>query len=168
MTRRIVPREIYHPFFFSETEINWPIGQTQTFNSKDLFIYEIAYYSGLETIKPWRNPEHYIPELMDEWQILRTELLALFQVRDKKRIPLPMKQGVGLLIQCIFWSNGFPVTNEFDFSILRIKPVNATERIQFLMGKPYIYPSFIQLSELMEEQEKQFKIFMSIKRASKN
>lgn len=168
MHKIVLPVEISHSFFFSQNEINWQENETKSFISNRLFIHEIVYYSGKETVKPWHDSERYIPELLVEWRRLHDEIRSLFQIRDKKNILLPMKQGIGYLIECIFWANALPVKLcELDFPTLAIKPVNVSERLNFLMKRPNIYPSFIQLTELMEEQEKQFSKYIAVKNASK-
>lgn len=169
MNKIILPQELSHSFFFPENEFPWQENATKLFIKNQPFIHEIALYSGKETVAPWHDPERYIPELLEEWQRLHDEIRSLFRVRDKKNTLSPMKQGMGILLECIFWTNGLPVKlhHEIDFSTVRIKPVNITERMNFLMKQPTIYPSLIQLNELMEEQEKQFSKYIAVKNAFK-
>ena len=169
MTNQPIPKEVYHPFFFPEHEMTLPANLLQVFHSKQTFIHEIAFYSGHESLQPWMDPEQYIPKLLNEWKLVEEELRGLFQNRDKENILMPMKRGIGYLIESIYWSNGFPVSLDmhFDMNSLDLKPVNITERLQFLLARPSIYPSFIQLTELFEEQEKQFLKYIAIKKATK-
>jgi hypothetical protein len=170
MTNLIVPKEMDHSFFFPQRNFDIELEELQTFQAKSPFIHEIAFYSGYETVKPWQNPEKYIPQLQAEWKRLLEEITGLFQKRDKENILIPMKQGIGFLFENIFWSNGLPVilVKDYDLNTLSLKPVNLSERIQFLLARPTIYPSFIQLIELMEEQEKQFSKYLATKSIYKN
>jgi hypothetical protein len=170
MNNLIVPKELDHSFFFPQKNLEVSLEELQFFQAKPLFIHEIAFYSGFETVEPWEKPEYYIPQLLTEWKRLKEEISNLFQKRVKEQIPMPMKQGIGFLFECIFWSNGLPVKLEKDINLnfLHLKPVNLTERLEFLLIRPTIYPSFIQLTELMDEQEKQFSKYMATKSIHKN
>jgi hypothetical protein len=164
-----IPKEINHPFFFSQNALELQKDHLQTFNSNQIFLHEIAFYSGLETIEPWKNPERYFPLLLTEWGGLQEELQGFFQNREKEKTLLPMKQGIGYFLESVYWTNGVPVSLEttIDVSMLQIKPVNASERLQFLMSKPTLYPSFIQLAELFAEHEKQYYKYLAIQSATK-
>ena len=167
MTKVIIPKEIYHSFFFPENHTELELEQIEPFNAKDSFVYEIAFFSGIETVQPWEDPERYLPQLLTEWKLLQEDLKSIFQKRDKANTLIPMKLGIGYLLESIYWSNGLPVSlgNSNDLDTLAIRPVNITERVQFLFSRPGIYPSFIQLTELIEEQEKQFSKYLAIQRA---
>lgn len=113
--------------------------------------------------------EIQIPVLLQEWEQLQAEIRELFHQRQNQATYEPMKQGISLLIEFIFWTNGVPVQGVEAESInkLKIKPVNFYERIQFLMKRPNIYPSFMQLIELFEEHEKQYSKVQAIDMARK-
>ncbi|NMD70352.1 hypothetical protein HHO41_08600 [Bacillus sp. DNRA2] len=114
--------------------------------------------------KPWLEEDKYIPQLLQEWKSLEIEIKTLFANRQNDAVLLPMKQGIDLLIRFVFWSNKLPVVKleEADIDGLLIKPVNFMERIQFLMLRPNLYPSFRQLTELFSEQEKQYSKYLAI------
>lgn len=77
----------------------------------------------------------------------------------------PMKKGIGIFLQAVFWSNHVPARlNGLNFDKLKVKPINVYERLEFIMNRPGNYHSFIQLSELMAEQEKQFVKHMALKK----
>ncbi|WML45078.1 YpoC family protein [Neobacillus sp. PS3-40] len=152
-----IPDELVHPFFFSENEIavkKPPVPFTLEVN----FICELFYYNGIETFKPWVSYEEVIPTLLDKWQTEKDHLKLLHRERDQKNILQSMKKGIGLFIQLLFWSNGEPVQLNESFSILELayKPVNVQERLRFIISRPNLFHSYIQLSELMLEQEKQY------------
>lgn len=162
-----ISSEIYDPFFFENEEIKIDTDLLDSIELKELFIHEIAFLSGMNTIRPWENPETFIPALLQEWYELQKEIKALFDQRNNRDTIYPMKRGIGFLIEFIFWSNGMPAKklNEVNINGLQIKPVNSLERIQFLMKRPNIYPSFAQLCELMEEQQKQYSKFIAMQNA---
>jgi hypothetical protein len=170
MINEAIPEIIYDPFFFFEKKINMESKELTTFNLEELFIHEIAYYLEHKTVKPWENPKEHIPELLNKWKSLQGEIKTLFEQRNKKMILSPMKQGIGLLLEFIFWTNGLPSQKleNVDMDTFKFKPVNFLERIQFLMKRPNIYPSFIQLIELFEEHEKQYSKFLAISNIKKS
>lgn len=161
-----IPEEIYDPFFFTEKKI--PVS-LEAFPQKELFVFEIAYYSGLDSDKPWEDAEKFVPELIKAWEELEIEIKSLFDHRDKQGATLPMKRGIGYLIEFIFWTNGHPARrlDQFEIESLQLKPVNFFERLQFILKRPSIYPSYIQLKELMEEQQKQFSKYLAITKTKK-
>lgn len=71
-----------------------------------------------------------------------------------------MIHGISLLICLLNWSNERSVDHldvkNSDFGSLQIKPINAAERLLYLLTKPEQYHSFVQLQQLMEETYKQF------------
>jgi hypothetical protein len=163
-----VPNELAHPFFFSHKEIVVK-NPANSFTLSENFIYEIFFYNGIQTIKPWINPEEIIPILFKEWQKVKEQLNVLHHEREQKNIGQNMKKGIGLFIQLLFWSNGRPVqlVESFPFSEIDYKPVNVQERLDFIISRPKLFHSFIQLSELMTEQEKHFVKKNILKKASR-
>lgn len=118
----------------------------------------------MKSSKPWLEEDKYISPLLQEWRSLETEIKTLFANRQNEAALLPMKQGIDLLIQFVFLSNKLPVAKleATDIDSLLIKPVNFMERIQFLMLRPTLYPSFRQLTELFSEQEKQYSKYLAM------
>ncbi|WP_147533755.1 YpoC family protein [Bacillus marasmi] len=123
----------------------------------------------MEQTEPWLEAANHIPQLLQEWNGLEIEIKELYAVRKNKEALIPMKKGIELLLTFVFWSNGLPVgkLGEIDDDSLSIKPVNFIERVQFLMQRPNLYPSFIQLCELFSEQEKQYSKFLAIQEAKR-
>jgi hypothetical protein len=152
-----VPNELAHPFFFSHKEIAVK-NPTISFSLSENFIYEFFFYNGIQTIKPWINPDETIPILFKEWQKVKDQLNVLYHEREQKNIVQNMKKGIGLFIQLLFWSNGKPVQlkEPSAFSEMDFKPINVQERLEFIISRPKLFHSFIQLSELMTEQEKHY------------
>ncbi len=83
----------------------------------------LPIYTGFDTVKPWEDAEKFVPELIKAWEELEIEIKALFDHRDKQGTLLPMKRGIGYLIEFIFWTNGLPVAeaSQFDNSFTSIK-----------------------------------------------
>ncbi len=165
MSKVSIPKELFDPFFFSDEEIELSLDSPDLFEPHFPFIHEIAYFSGIPTVKPWKAAEKVIPELMKAWNALQIDINGLFERRDNRGTLLPMKQGIAYLIEFVFWTNGLPAQKipGFNFNSLQLKPVNFSERFSFLLQRPNIYPSFIQLMELMEEQQKQYSKYLAIK-----
>jgi hypothetical protein len=163
-----IPEELVHPFFFSQEEIviNKPI---DPLNIGENFIYELFYYNGIETIKPWKIPQESIPMIVEKWRKIKEHLNLLHHNREQESILESMKTGVGMFIQLLFWSNEEPVNlmKPISISQLSSKPVNVQERLDFIIARPKLSHSFIQLSELMIEQEKHFIKKIVVKKASR-
>jgi hypothetical protein len=164
-TEMIVPSELKSPFFFPDEKVIWKEEYCKQLNPEFPFIYEAAYFSGIDAIRPWNNPEQYVPVIFDEWKAVKQNLKKLFEERDSKGAVQPMKKGIGLFLEAVYWCNHIPVRlKEQNFDQLKVKPINVHERLQFIMNRPGHYHSFVQLSELMVEQEKHFVKMMAIKK----
>lgn len=167
----ILPQELRHPFFFPENEnIIADPEVLITINSAIPFLYEAAYFSGIQALKPWEIQEQSIPNLLCEWQNIRKRLEGIFAKREAAQaIPL-MKKGIALFLQFIYWANGLPVilNNRVESSQFPIKPVNLSDRLNFLIQRPSLFHSFIQLNELMTETNKHYEKALALKKASKH
>lgn len=114
----------------------------------------------------FRNEQ--ISLLLIRWKELNKELTELFEKRDRKKALPLMEEGVKTFIEFLFLSNEME-PNHGKEAILDIKwkPVNVAERLLFIEKRPDLYHSFIQLSELMNEQEKQFNKKIAIEKVTK-
>lgn len=123
----------------------------------------------MKPTEPWLEPANHIPQLLGKWNALEKEIKELFDARKNKAALLPMKQGIDLLLQFVFRSNGLEVRKleELNADSLLIKPVNFIERIQFLIKRPNLYPSYVQLCELFSEQEKQYSKYIATEAAKR-
>jgi len=67
---------------------------------------------------------------------------------------------MGYFVAFLFWTNETNVPGilnlEQEIKQLRIKPINISERLDFIMSKPDNYHSFVQLCQLFEEFTKQY------------
>jgi hypothetical protein len=162
-----IPLELFHPFFFSEKEISLDLSEQSSGNGEN-FSYELLFYNGIEANRPWTNPEQFVPTLQDIWGKVKPIIEEMHHQRKKDGIKEAMKKGIGLFLQFLYWSNGKPVfLKELPlFTNISIKPVNLEERVGFIISRPGLYHSYVQLCELMIEQEKLFAKNMMIKKAS--
>jgi hypothetical protein len=161
-----IPMELFHPFFFSEKEIYLDLAE-QSLNGEN-FSYEILFYNGIEANKPWTNPERFVPLILDNWSKVKPIIEEMHHQRKKAGIKEVMKNGISLFLQFLYWCNGKPVfLKELPvFADISIKPVNLEERVGFIISRPGLYHSYVQLCELMIEQEKLFAKNKIIKKAS--
>ncbi|PLR99713.1 YpoC family protein [Bacillus sp. T33-2] len=147
------------PFFFPEGVLEWEARFSSAFTPEEPFIYEFAFFTGLSTIRPWEDPELYVPLLLEEWPDQKTEIGILFKNRNRHAAVPAMRKAIGMFIQLLYWTNSLPASPSLaGLENLGIKPANARERIEFIISSPALHHSFIQLSELFIEQQKQFAI----------
>jgi hypothetical protein len=167
MKNLLIPLELFHPFFFSEKEISLDLKQS-TSEIGENFYYELLFYNGIESKRPWTCPEQFLPLILDKWGELKTVIEETHRQRKKNGINETMRKGVGLFLQYLYWSNGIPVCLKElpDFIDVKIKPVNAKERAGFIMARPGLFHSYVQLCELIIEQEKLFAKNNIIRKAS--
>ncbi|MFC4322692.1 YpoC family protein [Litchfieldia salsa] len=162
-TKFKIPSDFFHPLFFScdanhllkiEPDIK------ETLKSSP-FIFDIAFISShTDVLKPWEEQSTFFPLLMELWNDEKKELNALFKIRDRKKVKARMIKALGYYVQFLNWSNGQAVRElknwQTSISNLNNKPINAVERLEFIIVKPDQYHSFIQLSQLFEESVKQY------------
>ncbi|WP_084783332.1 YpoC family protein [Bacillus dakarensis] len=162
-----VPKELGQSYFFPEKIISEEIDELDHFNVNKIFIYDAAFYVGIQALKPWEENEASISALLTEWPVLRDQLKINFKNRDLAGAKEPMKKGIGLFIEMMHWTNGTPVklSPEIVWNNLAVKPVNVRERLDFILRRPVFYPSYMQLIELMIEMEKLYKKSIAIKKS---
>lgn len=95
---------------------------------------------------------------MDTWHQVKREIEELHRQRKKEGTEEVTKKGIDLFIQFLFLSNDKPYSfhDSPPLDDLEVKPVNLKERLDFILARPSLFPSYIQLCELMVEQEKLF------------
>ncbi|WP_409298125.1 YpoC family protein [Peribacillus sp. SCS-26] len=119
------------------------------------FPYEACLYKGLDSYEPWTQEEH-VRDILEIWKELRSRIGDHY-AKDKRGTAESMPAGLSLLISCLFWMHSKPVTLQGweeklkSFSAL---PMNVSERIQFIMLRPYSYHAYKQLDSLFLETEK--------------
>lgn len=110
--------------------------------------------------KPWEHAEEWVPLLFAEWERTKEKLLPVFKTRKSRCSQDDMLNGVCCLIASLHWTMGEPVKS-LNWEIITrkdfgAKPMNWTERLEFILLKPTQYHCFIQLDELFTEMKKQF------------
>lgn len=151
-----VSERLQHGFFYLDS-----------LTPADFFPEENRFYLGMDESMPWKNEEEAVIQIVQEWKPYMNELTTLFKERKNKEAKPLMIKGISLFIRLLFWSNN----ESTDLKNLQeklvqfeAKPVNIVERLQFLMQRPTLYHSFIQLSELMIEQEKIYYKYLVMKK----
>lgn len=107
--------------------------------------------------------------ILKDWKELKCQLENLHRERNQENILEGMNKGIEIFLKFIFWSNEKPVPLNMPLSFheLDYKPVNLQERLAFIISRPKVFHSFIQLSELMIEQEKQYSKRSIMKKTSR-
>lgn len=143
-------------------ELQHPLLDKYRLNTKDFFPDEYEYYLSERKkiiIYPWDNEEHSLKQLVNSWEELKVEIENGFHERKRDVIQTKMVEACSLYIKLLFWSNKKPVSliNLNDkLKHLIIKPINIVERLTFILENPFLFPSFLQLSELFIEQQKAY------------
>ncbi|WP_338451827.1 hypothetical protein R4Z09_08140 [Niallia oryzisoli] len=158
--------------FLLDREILWKEAFEQEFHANIPFLYDAAYFHGYETLKPWEISARTVPAILAIWSSVKAELHEKFSLRDQAAAIEPMKKGIGLFLEILYWSNQSPVLWKLNKTVLLdSKPVNWEERLNFIVTYLNKYHSYIQLTELFSEMEKLFikhKIMSQAKKASKS
>ncbi|KAB2338289.1 hypothetical protein F7731_01620 [Cytobacillus depressus] len=165
-----VPNELKNPFFFSNEHIIVKRDELIDLNVSHPFLYEAAFFSRVEAVKPWEIQDQSLLAVINEWQLLKITIENYYKNKEQAKVLVPMKRGICLFLQYVYWANGLPVTlsNDHAFQQLKIQPINLSERLQFIMKRPTLFQSYKQLVELMVETNKQYVKELAIKKASKH
>ncbi|MFC7783580.1 MULTISPECIES: YpoC family protein [unclassified Rossellomorea] len=161
-----IPSQLIDPFFFPDSEVR--VDASHIIPDEPFFAYEILYFNEKAlSILPWVDRELFISIILKSWGEGQKCLKTLFKERSKNTLH-PMKKSISQFYMLLYWSNSLPVQLNSDISPinkLSIKPVNVVERMTFIRNNPNLFHSFIQLSQLFEEQHKQFAKSLALKRA---
>ena len=160
MKNILVPAEFVHPLFYregDEMEIKEVLSIEDA--SSFPFIFDMYQFKKLPlNIKPWSRKDEYLKEIIHLWKEKQTAISFVHKERNKEQIMKETPGAIALYISFLFWINGTPVYNlnalQSELEKLAWKPVNVTERLSFILNKPYLYHSFVQLNELFTETEK--------------
>ncbi len=167
----LLPESFLHPLFY-------PVATTVQFNKqvsyeegleKDYFLFDIAatLLTQNEFNAPWINQKDAVTTVLKKWKQQKEVIGEFFQKRDRASAKVPMIRSLSYLICCLNWVNEIPVHSLQNINAmivgLKYKPINVAERLSFITDNPDHYHSYIQLSQLFEEFEKQFYIIESKK-----
>ncbi|CAG9622616.1 YpoC family protein [Sutcliffiella rhizosphaerae] len=156
-----VPDGFLHPYFYSKGDLL----ESHAFSLQDLlefpFKYDIAYYLGAAPDRlPWENNNESIPFLLLIWKTNENTLNFLHEKRDRTKTKATMISSIAIYLQLLFWMNEQPVRSINDWTrdsnLFKWKPVNIEERLDFVIKRPELYHSFIQLQQLYSESTKLF------------
>lgn len=112
--------------------------------------------------------EASIQKLLLNWNQSKTELEELFKKRESEQALSVMKNAVELFIEFLSLTNGKGSDNKFNIEDCGIRPVNLKERLDFIVSRPQLYHSYIQLSELYAEQNKQYAKQVALNKIKQN
>ncbi|WP_170169144.1 YpoC family protein [Mesobacillus subterraneus] len=110
--------------------------------------------------------ENEVEAILGQWNQCRNELAEYYKTRNIEKAQPEMKKAIELFKALLFTTNGLD-PEECAIDDCKAKPVNLRERIDFISSRPKLYHSYIQLSELFAEQEKQFAKQKALSKAKK-
>lgn len=157
-----IPPELQNSLFFAEESISIDMDKIKEWTEPSTFthfFYELVFYQRIDAYKPWMQSKTHISGLFKKWEEIKRECEALFSKRKAKETRKPMKEGIALFLTILFWTHHKPVLlKDWNHAVkeLKIKPVNLVERFNFIIQRPSVFHSYIQLSELFLELEKQY------------
>ncbi|WP_246942111.1 YpoC family protein [Bacillus pinisoli] len=160
-----VPKAFLHPLFFKEKSqiVIENLGELQSFHILEhsyLFLFDLLNIQGIEAYMPWEDKKRSVPLLLDAWEKYKPLLKEWFANRKRREAKPFMIKAIAFFIMAIHWTNKQPVHSLIDWKIelqrLPYQTVNCIERLEYILGAPDHYHSFIQLSELFEELTKQY------------
>ncbi|MCD7033403.1 hypothetical protein LRR81_04105 [Metabacillus sp. GX 13764] len=123
------------------------------------FWYDLLFFHGqTDADRPWTESREYFLRLLLNLKENTSERIANSIKEGSKADEKDFIMLAALFILFLNWGNHQPVTSLHPscewLNELKIKPVNARERLQFLLERPGRYHSIIQLQELFAELEK--------------
>lgn len=165
-----IPSSFQHPLFFQQGKVE--IQEAWAFDEalKDMpLLYDMLHEAKGEAYeKPWEKQEVYIPQIFGHWKKAKDEIGEYFKKRDRKQALQPMVLSLGHFISALFWLNRIPVSSlsnlTEEIQTLPYKPINAGERVDFLLEQPNQYHSYAQLGELYQELEKIYYKMINMKK----
>ncbi|MFC7370550.1 YpoC family protein [Fictibacillus iocasae] len=149
MEKIIIPDHLYHASFFDDSAI--------VISPRTPFFDEILYLNGkadspLE--KASQRMQEYFADFHNESEMIKSH----FKCRKGEKARLHVLFHLSRLVTMLFWNENLlcPPLDEMETRVARLKskPLNAAERILFIMKAPGQFQSFIQLQELFLEFEK--------------
>jgi hypothetical protein len=117
--------------------------------------------------EPWQDFASIQADLWAAWAEAAEQAEERLAKRQTKEIGPYMKKGIVLFLSILFWSNKTSVhldNLEEEIRELAYKPVNADERISYILNRPNTYPAYMQLKSLMDEQKKMVAKLIALKK----
>ncbi len=110
--------------------------------------------------------ERHLEEIFKQWCDERDKIATTFRERNKQATLEPMKKQIANFLDALFEMNNLQINSDDkvieQIDKLEVKPINSKERLTFMIDSPNHYHSFIQLSQLFEELEKQYRKLLAI------
>ncbi|HHW35906.1 MAG TPA: hypothetical protein GXX18_01175 [Bacillales bacterium] len=116
-------------------------------------------------------PERHLPleEVFNQWYREKDGIAKFFRERNKQAALEPMKKQIANFLDGLFEINNLQINSKDKITVqvdkLEIKPINSKDRLSFMIESPNHYHSFIQLTELFEELEKQYRKLLAIEQS---
>lgn len=110
-----------------------------------------------------------VSAILEEWELMKPKIEELFRNRDQKNAKIQMQKGILLFKQFLAIANDSTIVSGeqiISYQQLICKPVNLEERLEFIVARPNLHHSYIQLAELMVELQKLFVKKNIIKKSS--
>ncbi|MCM3022952.1 YpoC family protein [Heyndrickxia ginsengihumi] len=153
----MIPQSLQHPLFFSSSTIAVNF-ESKSLSARGYFPYEIQYEHHLSKETPWvkEHEEAYLSQYITYWQQLYHVLYQRFQKREKN-VQHELIEGIAIFLSLLFWSNHKRVVLQdlsTEIAALETVPVNIEERLHYILQRPTSFSSFMQLTELIQEQQK--------------
>ncbi|KMK76403.1 YpoC family protein [Alkalihalobacillus pseudalcaliphilus] len=140
------------PFYYEKSSIFEPTHEEQQW----LDVY--FYWDLQEQQKPWQNPTQSLEKIFSYWEKNHYLMKEYFNKRENEQAKQLMLSMSALIIQGVFWLNRQRVTSLKDLGSqinkLPNRPVNAEERIPYILEHLDHFQSFKQLEMLFSELKK--------------
>jgi hypothetical protein len=109
-----------------------------------------------------------VGNILRQWQQYKLELEEYLKNRDSEKASPLMEKAIGLFREFLYSSNGLHCSDLYNIDDCILKPINVQERLKFIITRPSLYHSYVQLAELFAEQEKQYARKMALNKVKKN
>jgi hypothetical protein len=166
-----LPHQVLHPLFFMKTDEKVTVDRFKTDPLDPIFSYEILYYHKLlDTSLPWETTR-LIKEAEEDWHEIKGKLIDAFTLRSGDEIDSLMRKAIACFLMYLSWTNGKPAnpaTWESELVKMEVKPVNAEERMAFVLKQPSLFHSYKQLDQLFSEQMKHYAGQQAIQKSKVN
>lgn len=149
--------ELQHPAF------PFPSAEWQEIDPESIYVsgfpfwQEHQFFREGAGVMPWKEDKaKACRKLAKQASSVAEVIQAAFEAKEKPD-SITVRDGLGLFLSILFWSNGRPVQlRELDKQIatLEIKPMNIEERLTYILENGHTYPGFKQWEELLLEQRK--------------
>lgn len=138
---------------FNEWETKIEIDETEQWET--ILLLAPFILDQLDDVAPWENPNVYLPTVFSSAQQKLQQAKECFQQRNKTEASKPLLFSLALFLDALFWMNHQPFISLNDLSetisSLQWKPINVIERVDFILQKPTLFHSSIQLEQLLDE-----------------